>query len=90
MEEVLNSFAQKYYNKSASLDHGSLRKGRDTTPQTHSLAIIISHDRAGIEDIFDLLHELAVGPLHHHYAAVSAFCVNRFKLKMNTFRKNNF
>ena len=64
------------------------------SPQTHgrfiSLAKIISHDRAGIEDIFDLLHKLAVGPLHHHYAAVSAFCVNRFKLKMNTFRKNNF
>ena len=53
------------------------------SPQTHSLAIIISHDRAGIEDIFNLLHKLAVGPLHHHYAAVSAFCVNRFKLKIN-------
>ena len=64
------------------------RAGHHST--THSLAIIISHDRAGIEDIFDLLHKLAVGPFHHHYAAVSAFCVNRFKLKMNTFRKNNF
>ena len=56
----------------------------------HSTFIRISHDRAGTEDIFDLLHKLAVGPLHHHYAAVSAFCVNRFKLKMNTFRKNTF
>ena len=64
------------------------RAGHHST--THSLAIIISHDRAGIEDFFDLLHKLAVGPLHHHYAAVSAFCVNRFKLKMNTFRKNTF
>ena len=56
----------------------------------HSTVIRTSHDRAGTEDIFDLLHKLAVGPLHHHYAAVSAFCVNRFKLKMNTFRKNTF
>ena len=48
----------------------------------HSTVIRISHDRAGTEDIFDLLHKLAVGPLHHHYAAVSAFCVNRFKLKI--------
>ena len=45
----------------------------------HSTVIRISHDRAGTEDIFDLLHKLAVGPLHHHYAAVSAFCVNRFE-----------
>ena len=48
----------------------------------HSTVIRTSHDRAGTEDIFDLLHKLAVGPLHHHYAAFSAFCVNRFKLKI--------
>ena len=63
MEEILNSFAQKYYYKSASLDHESPEEGGRTAPQTHSLAIIISHDRAGIEDISDLLHKLAVGPL---------------------------
>ena len=84
-KNFFNSFAQKYYNKSASLDHGSSEEGGTffSASQTHSLTIIISHDRAGIEDIFDLLHKLAVGPLHHHYAAVSAFCVNRFKLKIN-------
>ena len=61
MEEVLNSIAQKYNNISASLDHGSSEEGERTAPQTHSLAIIISHDMAGIEDNFDLLCKLAVG-----------------------------
>ena len=73
MEEVLNSFAQKYYYILASLDHESPGEGGRTAPQTHSLAIF-SHDRAGIEDILDLLHKLAVGLPHYHYTAVSAFC----------------
>ena len=71
------------------IDHESPEEGGNTTP-TISLPGNILPSRAGIEDIFDLLHGLAVGPLHHHYAAVSAFCVNRFKLRNITFRNKTF
>ena len=56
----------------------------------HSTVIRTSHDRAGTEDIFDLLPKLAVGLLHHHYAASQYFSADRFKLELSRFRKGNF
>ena len=65
-------------------------------PQSHSLANILPWQGWKLKISFDLLNKLAPGRLwlavglhHHHYAAVSAFCVNRFT-KINIFRKRSF